>query len=236
MVPVIRTSCLSQRSSEMTPSGIVSGIRTFSQGLKGSVKLEAEVQYLRWRWSALALLGRSLRRDLHMRVSVEALSRVGLLRAEAYYMSLPPCELPPCETRLGTSLDQIPDGWIRTEIPRSRAKSRRAYSEQEEFLSILTDNAWEKAVVSSKVLIKLTWSRAVGTGKVECWRWFSRHMRNMSRLQRRHKIIFRLDLDAVRDWRPSKRRKKVWVRVGSDALRSGPIKFVGGEGIAGCGQ
>jgi hypothetical protein len=66
LIPVIRPACLARRPA---PDSLAPAFRSYARGFKGKTKEDVQAVYLRWRGPQLRALGRSLRRDLHLKVS-----------------------------------------------------------------------------------------------------------------------------------------------------------------------
>jgi len=173
LVPVVRSQCLATELAELAPHALGPGCATFCRGFRGSVRVALETLYLRWRRPQIMACGRSIVRDLGVRVSLEALKASGLADFEAWCLTMPRNPLPPDETRLGGA---VPEGWVR--VPAStRAERKRGAASAEEFGDLLRERAWNGDPVPRKTLGRSNWSKAVSSGYFSQWRWWNTRRR-----------------------------------------------------------
>jgi len=210
LIPVLRSKVLSEDPE--LPSSVAGGLSTFCRGATGELRVRAETLYLRRRRVQFCALGRSVKRDLRARVTNEALSRAGMIRQEAFYLSLPPCPLPPCEVKLGTIVCGLPRGWSRVPLVGTRSeRSALLAIERSYFGGELVDHVWDRPAVPVEISSRDTWEIAKGTGAVRGWRWWASRTRSRSGITRRFARACRLRLSDAYDYEYPAGERKVWV-------------------------
>nr|WOZ03709.1 RNA-dependent RNA polymerase [Ustilaginoidea virens botourmiavirus virus 9] len=235
LIPVVRAAVLS-RPCEV-PHSIGAGLATFARGFVGESRVRLEVLYLRRRSRHVTACGRSVLRDLRVPASPEAIRRLGWMKREAFFLSLPPCPLPVDFTRLG--LTSLPSGWWREPLSGERARRRRQRQAEEGFYSLLVSRAWEECV-PYKVLSRLVWDRTRSSGRLVSWRWWRRnqrgrrgwrvrgrfHVPSCPRVYREFSSLLRLSVDPVWSFVPPPRERRVWCGgVGVSRVRFVPASL-----------
>jgi hypothetical protein len=208
-IPVLRFTPL--RDSVVSPHALSPGLASFRRGFRGAARVEAEVVYLRWRSKEFGALGRSVLRDLDLPVTRLALSRVGWLRREAFYLKCPPSSLPHSLQRSG--VPELPSGWERVYVSSRREERRRQFQAQESFYSLLVSEAWKSPPVSSRKLLELDWRAAKTTGWFSGWQWWQSRSKGRSRqspIFRSVSARMRPDWSAVSAFRRRRRVPRVW--------------------------
>jgi len=209
LLPVLRGAVLARQVE--VPHALAPGLSTFCKGFVGEARVRSEVVYLRWREEQFAALGRSVLRDLRVKVSPEALARVGWMRREAFFLECPPCPLPLDAVRLG--VPSLPEGWVRVPLARTRAQRRIQRESQAVFHRLLVSRAWLEVPVTRKKLARLTWAGAT-EGSLRClWIWHRTRARNWNLLPPFLRVVakrFRYPLDRVWAYRPKEKVRMVW--------------------------
>lgn len=175
LIPVVRSAVLARECT--VPHSIASGLRTYALGFRGEARTRLEVVYLRKRHKQVTACGRSVLRDLRVPCTAESIKRLGWIKKESFFLSLPPCPLPPDFTRLG--LPELPRGWARVPLSSSRSVRRRQRASQDCFRGLLTDASWVSCE-PYKVLKELVWSKVISTGHHREWRWWRRAQRGLA--------------------------------------------------------
>jgi len=189
-------------------------LRNYARGFSGEARTRLEVEYLRSRRKQVTACGRSVLRDLRMDVSIESLKREGLLKREAFYLSLPPLPLPVDKKRLGVL--SIPEGWRRESLPKGRAARARAREAERCFFGILTSNSWQN-IDLEKDRARQVWKESAG-GYAGSWSWFKSAYRSHARKGIRSsttykKLACRVRLRMAAVWRFSRPapERRVWM-------------------------
>jgi len=231
LVPVIRWAVLVRPAD--SPHGLGSGLRTFREGFVGEAKVRLDVVYLTARKQAFLACGRSVMRDLRCPAEPEALRRVGWMKREAFFLSLPVCPLP-CDTvRLG--VPSLPAGWRRFPLSQSPEIRRRQLDAEKSFYSLLTSQAWEGPTRTSRELSSDLWKRTKLSGHSRAWRSWSQSSRLRGRVSifkcRTYRLFathLRLSTTPVWEWVPPKREKMVWC---GGVSSGGATSWVRGESL-----
>lgn len=145
LIPVLRAAGLSKPVESY--SGLGGACARFCRGFTGSTRILVESMFLRARAKAIRFSGRSVIRDLRIRVGVESLQRSGLWRRECWYAESVPrsVDLPedPCRLQWAS----VPDGWSRVpRKPPSRSGRRLERERQSAFIRELVHTAWQSDV------------------------------------------------------------------------------------------
>jgi hypothetical protein len=212
MLPVVRWAVL-LRPTE-SPHGVAGGASSMCRGFRGEARVRLQCLYLRRRSRALRATGRSVLRDLRCPVEPEALKRCGLLRREAFFLSLPACPLPTDFVRLKTPT--LPEGWRRVPVSRSAPERARQREAEGVFFSLLVSRSWVERPVSVSKLAQLTWNATRATGHLRDWLRFRRTSQmKLGKLGRcRAYRLFasrqRVDVSKVWAFRAPRRLRMVW--------------------------
>jgi hypothetical protein len=232
LIPVVRSAVL-QRDVQV-PHALGPGLRTFAKGFVGEARIRLEMVYLRCRRKQVTVCGRSLLRDLRLPVQPETLQRLGLLRREAFMLSLPPLPLPLDQVRMGGT---VPEGWERVPLGKRRGDRRRQRSAQESFYGLLLDRAWSVPAIPVRSLAKATWQAARG-GYQASWLSWRRKTKlrclpsiGRSSCYRKFCSMARVGVHTVWSFDPPLPERKVW--VGSGRMIPTSVAFVS-AGVSSC--
>jgi hypothetical protein len=218
LIPVARCSTLAKSSDANSLAG---SHRRFLLGSCGALRTELSSWFLREKRKVIQKSGRSVVRGLGIGTSDKALKCSGLWKRELYYLNCTPCFTPYIGVEKEASLPEapsskfrwvsIPDGWKRRE---TRTKVR---SSEEDFLSALVENSWEKPplVVNSNEAERAYWSELEVGGYESAWNRYrlDKDFRKKGKLFKGFKRRERLPSKKFYSLAPPRRTFYTWCRT-----------------------